>query len=425
MLRKLQISFISILLLIPMTLSIKADANDIIPLDKLDIGSQVYLLMDRDDRQVLAEKDSQKLIHPASITKVLTAITAIEMIEPLDLKQVITIDYAVYDGIDEEASIVGFTIGEKVTLEDILQGIMLPSGADATRALSYHLYQDTEKLAEYMNDKAKEIGMKNSNFVNTTGLDDENHMSTAYDLAILVDYALENEVFRKLYLSKEYTTSKTEQHPEGIVLKDGNLLLADKMEKNYIIGAKSGYTDGAQRALSSLAKNGEKELILITILNDEIYNKSGPVEDAEMVYNRVFNEFKEVTAINKSTIFDTLLVENAVDYDYQVDEDIRVFIPKDLNMKDLKIEIKDKPQGLIAPVEEESNLGVLEISYNDKIIHRENLKNAEVIPIKLSKVILDFLTSLGIIFGLALAFILVFLLIYKSIMKRRRRRRYH
>ena len=425
MLKKLQISLLSILLLLTFTLNISADENDIIPLDNLDIGSEVYLLMDRESKQILSEKNSQELVHPASITKVLTVITTIEMMEPLNLKQEINIDPAVYQDIDPEASIVGFMINEKVTLEDILQGIMLPSGADATRAISYHLFQDTEELALAMNTKAQEIGMKNSNFVNTSGLDDDKHLSTAYDLALLVDYALENEVFRKLYESKEYTTSKTTQHPEGIELIDRNLEYAESLDNNYIVGAKSGYTDAAQRALSSVATNGEKEYIFISVLNENILSKKGPIDDANLAYNRIYNEYKQITAINTEMVIDTLLVEDALDYEYQLAEDVRIYIPKELNTSDLKIEIKDKPEGLKAPVEAKSNLGILEISYNDKIVYRQTLLNEATIPVKLSKVILDFMISLAIILVILLIVISIFILIWRSIIKRRRKRRYY
>lgn len=423
MLKKIQKAFLSLIILFTMTLPIEAEGTQIIPLDQLDLGSEVYLLYDRDSKRVLAEKDSSLLVHPASITKVLTVITAIELMEPLNLKQEIIIAPEVYQGIDPEASIVGFRINERVTLEDILQGIMLPSGADATRAISFHLFQDTEKLAEAMNTKAKEIGMFDSNFVNTSGLDHDLHLSTAYDLALLVDYALENEVFRKLYKSETYTSSSTEQHPQGVEMTDGNLKYANSVENNYIIGAKSGYTDGAQRALSSLGSDGNKELIFVSLLNDDITRRTGPVDDANMVYARAFEDFKEVTALNKNTVFDLLQVENALDYEYFVKDDIRVFIPKDLAKSDLKVEIKGKPQALVAPVEAETLLGVLEISYKDKVIYQGPLTNAEEIPVKLSKVLLDFFKTFFFITALALSFVAIFILSVRSFNLRKHRRR--
>ena len=423
MLKKTQKALLSLLILFTMIHPIRAEGHHIIPLDQLDIGSEVYLLYDRDSKQVLAEKDSSIPVHPASITKVLTVITAIELMEPLNLKQEIAIAPEVYQEIDPEASIVGFRINERVTLEDILQGIMLPSGADATRALSFHLFQNTEKLAEAMNTKAKEIGMHNSNFVNTSGLDDDSHLSTAYDLALLVDYALENETFRKLYKSETYTSTKTEQHPEGVEMSDGNLKYANTLENNYIIGAKSGYTDGAQRALSSLGSDGNKELIFISLLNDDIARRTGPVDDANLVYTRAFEDFKEVTALNKNTVFDLLQVENALDYEYFLEEDIRVWIPKDLAISDLKLEIKGKPEGLVAPVEADTLLGVLEVSYKDKVIYQGPLINSEVIPIKLSKVILDFLKTFFFITALALSFVSIFVLSVRSYKIKKHNRR--
>ena len=421
MIKKLQITLLSLLMTFSLTLSINAKTDDIIPMDQLELGGEVYLLMDRDSKAILAEEKSNEQVAPASLTKALTAITVIETMEPFDLNQDIKVDPQVFIGIDLEASIVGFHAGEVVSLEDILQGIMLPSGADATRAISYHLYRDTEALAEAMNEKAQDIGMHDSNFVNTTGLDQENHYSTAHDLALLIDYALENEVFRDLYKSVEYTTSKNDYHFEGIELQDRNLMYAQTFEDNYIIGAKSGYTDDAQRALSSLAQHEGKELILITVKNPNIFNRFGPIDDAQKIYKRAFNDYKEITAINKNTVFDTLEIKHALDYEYALEKDLRVYIPKDLNTNDLKIQIKDKPMELIAPVEPGETMGILEVSYNDKIIYRETLQTDTVVPIKLSTVIFNFAVSFATIVAMALGLVGLFVLFYRSIAKRRRR----
>lgn len=417
MTKKISIFVLSSFIFLANISPIKAIEQNIIPLEQHGIESQHYILYDRSNKSILSEKNAHEKVHPASITKALTLITAIEMIEDKDFDKIIKVDPEIFNGLDPIASLAGFEANEEITLRDAFYGLMLPSGADASRIISHYLSGSPEGLNEYMNQKAKEIGMKNSNFVNTSGLDDENHLSTAYDLALLIDYSLNNDLFREIYESRTYTSSKTKEHPDGIEFVDLNLEYADKFETPIIKGAKSGYTELAQRSLSSYAQKDKQELIFISIFNPSREDRKGPVDDAIIAYDRAFNDYKLITAINKNTIFDSLEIKNANDFVYVLDEDINVYIPKDLDLKDLKVEIKNKPEGLVAPLEAKTALGTLEISYNDKIIYRQPMTNKEEIKIKFTKVLWDFMKVFLSILAIAIAFVLVFLYLFKSFTK--------
>ncbi len=407
-----------LIIILGWTQIIPVSAKGIVPLDEKKIKSSVYLLMDRENKEILDEKDSHQLIHPASITKVLTTITALEMLEDIDLENTYyTIEEEVFIGLDPIASVAGFEPHEKRSLKDILYGIMLPSGADATRAISMFLTKDPEGLSKEMNKKAKEIGMKNSHFVNTSGLDHPDHLSTAYDLALLVDYALENEEFRNIYQSREYLAAKNEQHPNGIEFHNRPLVLADKEDEHFIRGAKSGYTEKAGLSLSSWAVKGSQELIFISSgIFEEKANYKWPVRDALYAYQRSMVDFQKVTAVHRQTILDSIPIKNAQDFQFKVEEDINVYIPKDLNLKDLQIQIVNKPQDLIAPVEAKTPMGTLKISYHDKLIHQENIQNKKTIPVLWTQVIKEFLK---ILFDIALILALILASIYWALKKKR------
>ena len=151
-----------------------------------NISATFAIVIDRDTNQILAEKDADTKMYPASMTKMMTAIIAIENLT--DLNQQITITQDMIAGlIEQNASLAGFKVGDTPTVQDILYGIALPSGADATNAAAFTISGSIEAYVDLMNEKAQAIGMTNTHFVNTTGLHDENHYSTArYGKAITI-----------------------------------------------------------------------------------------------------------------------------------------------------------------------------------------------------------------------------------------------
>lgn len=258
--------------------------------DKLRSSSAILIRLD--DYAILMQKNSEDRIYPASLTKIMTAIVAIENLP--DLKEEIKLTDSTFQGLYEaDASMAGFQPGERVRAIDLLYGAILPSGAECCVGLAERIAGSERNFAEMMNQKAKKLGMNNTHFENSTGLHDENHYTTVKDLSVLLSYALQNELFREIFTSSRHSTRPTNIHPDGITYYS---TLFEKLKfKNQniingeILGGKTGYTDNAGLCLASLAKVGKHEYILITAgakgnQHSEQYN----VTDAIAVYNGIY-----------------------------------------------------------------------------------------------------------------------------------------
>ena len=163
--------------------------------EELDIYSKSAILYNMDDDIILYEKNSEERTSIASLTKIMTCIVAIENIDNLDQKIILKSD--VFTGLAEAgASVAGFRVGENVTFRDLLMGALLPSGADATRALALNISGSESEFVNLMNNKAIELGLKDTHFENTTGLESSNHYSTVKDISIILKYALKNQTFK-------------------------------------------------------------------------------------------------------------------------------------------------------------------------------------------------------------------------------------
>lgn len=238
------------------------------PLPSVDLSqmdSKSAILMRLSDGQVIAEKDADTRIYPASMTKIMTALVAIEHLT--DMNQLITIDAATYDQLYlQEASMAGFAPGDQVKAIDMLYGVLLPSGAECCLGLAQTLYGSESAFVEQMNAKAQELGMTNTHFVTSTGLHDPEHYTTARDLTKLLTYALQNETFRTIFCAHDYTTSPTASSPEGLHFLSTTFkkLESSALNGGELEGGKTGYTSDAGQCLASLAKINEVEYILVT-----------------------------------------------------------------------------------------------------------------------------------------------------------------
>lgn len=225
----------------------------------LEIHSKEVIVYDLNDDKIIYEKNSNNKVSIASLTKILTTITAIEMIDDLDKTLIVTEN--MLKDIYWDASVAGIKVGDTLTYRDLLYGAMLPSGADATQTLAISLKGNDISFIHEMNVLANKIGLKNSNFVNTTGLDNNNHYSTAYDIVKLLKYSLKNKTFKEIFGTREY------------YLKTGLLVEATikkyNQKYNYDIsrikGSKTGYTDNAKQCLASLIEFNNHEIIIVTL----------------------------------------------------------------------------------------------------------------------------------------------------------------
>ena len=247
------------------------------------------ILTELDSGQVIAVHNEDARIYPASLTKIMTAVLAIENTEDLD--QTITLPEDIFPPLYEQgASMAGFQPGEEVRLRDLLYGILLPSGAECCLAFADRIAGSEEQFAVMMNEKAKELGMKDTHFTNSTGLQDSDHYSTVKDISILLRYALKNDTFRTVFTARRYSTSPSNLHPEGFTFYSTMFQSLEDREvaDGEILGGKTGYTKEAGLCLASLARIHGKEYILVTA-KAEGNHETEPfhILDAVSVYNQI------------------------------------------------------------------------------------------------------------------------------------------
>lgn len=222
--------------------------------------SEYGLLIDLRDNRVIAEKYGKTRINPASMTKILTVLVAAEHIEPEDLDDKFTMTLEITDyGYIHDCSSAGFEKDEVVTVRDLFYGTVLPSGADAAVGLSVYVSGSQEAFVELMNEKLEELGLsETAHFTNCVGIYDENHYCTAYDMAMIMEAAIENELCREVLTAHTYTTSETTQHPEGIIISNWFLRrIEDKEGGEGVVCAKTGYVAQSKSCAASYAEDKE------------------------------------------------------------------------------------------------------------------------------------------------------------------------
>ena len=372
--------------------------------------SSNYILIDQDSGEILASKNPTERVHPASITKVMTLITALELLKDTPLSTTFTVPKEVFEGLTSIASIADFNIGDTLPLSDYLYGIILPSGADATRIISMYLTQTPEGLAKDMNILAEKIGMKNTNFENTSGLDEDNHYSTVEDLSLMVQYALKNDTFKHYYTTVEHTTSPTSKHPEGIKFINTFLKGALDLDFPELYGAKSGYTELAERSLSSVATDGTMNLIFVSTNAPRENKQNTNLLDAINIYKLAFKNYQKITLQKTGDIIGLLDIKLlAKPYEVIAPRDITQFFPMNLNFENLKLEF-EPANALVAPIVEGSMLGTVHYTLEDEVLLSEDIHAVNTINKSLRYRILNIVKIIIIGFisliGLALIAIL-------------------
>ena len=288
----------------------------------LDYYARSYIVMDYNTGEILEGKDYHLIRSVASISKIMTAIVAIEN-SSLDTYVKVSDNILKAYG-----SSIYLKIDEVVIMEDLLYGLMLRSGNDAAVTIANGVSGSEEKFVELMNNKAGEIGMKNTTFHNPSGLDvdDEGNLSTSYDMALLMKYAMNNEIFRKITSTKEY---RSKNH--GVWLNKNKLL----RQYEFINGGKTGFTTKARRTLVTSAKKDDTELIIVTL------DCGGDFAMHKSIYERYFDNYKTFRLLKNG-------VNSFEEYDLICDSNISVTIEKN-NIKNSSIiyEIKNNDAEVI------------------------------------------------------------------------------
>lgn len=415
MFKKLLSIFISLIIIFSGAIPACAQGEDVA------LSAQNAIVIDEESGRILYEKSAKEKMYPASITKILTIICALEMVDDLD--ETVTITQSDIDTVWETgASSANFEVGETVTYRDVFMGAMLPSGADACRALANNTCGNQENFVKEMNALVKKLGLTDSHFVNTTGIHDDNHYTTVYDMAVITQYAMQNEKFVEIFNRYQYNSTNGKHQWIKKVLYNAK---KSRIDTSMITGCKSGYTIKAQHTLSSaLNINGHTYICVVGYsTNKENYDHCS-INDTLALGRYISSHYQYVNLNQKGEKIKTLKVKNGKEdsFDIKLNHDINAVLPNNYDQGKIKYEYQfDK---LTAPVKKGEKVGTLEVSYDGEHFYSETFKAPKAVEKDTYTVILDTVVSvIPWVLGVFIILIIALLVVRKIIIKRRRRKR--
>ena len=243
------------------------------------IESEAAVLMDARTGQILFEKNMHERLYPASITKIMTVLLGVEN---ADLDETVTMSHDAVFSIELGASHIALDEGEQISMEQALMAAMLPSANEACNGIAEHISGSVPAFVQLMNERAAQAGALNTNFANANGLSDPQHLTTAYDMAMITKAAVQNPQFRRIFGTSHYIIAPTNKQVETRYLwAEHKMFECGRYEYDGVIGGKTGYTRASGNTLVTLAQRGERELIVVAIrsLNQAVYTDTAALLD--------------------------------------------------------------------------------------------------------------------------------------------------
>lgn len=365
MLKKL-LTVVLVLNILSLTALATDEENTIEPLP--EVTADAYMLISQETQTVLAEHNIDAKIYPASTTKILTAIIVLENAE---LDDMVTMTDEMYNLIPIGSSHASIDRGETMSVEELLYCLMLPSANEAAIELAYHVGGDLEGFAEMMNEKAVELGATNSNFVNPHGFHDDNHYTTASDMAKITLYACENEKFNEIVNTAQKSLVASNTKSESRIIYTTNHLIfrtSDSRYYEYAKGIKTGYTDAAGYCLVSRAEKGTESLISL-VFNaklDSETNENRVYPETKALFEWGFNNFDTMELLDLSKPMHEIAVTLSVESDYVLLRPTTMvtgLVPINYDVNNITYDY-DLPENLVAPVIENQIVGTVDVYYD-------------------------------------------------------------
>lgn len=256
--------------------------------ETLQLASQAAVLMDADTGVVLYEKNMNEQLYPASITKLMTALLAMETLEP---EQVLTVSQTAVNAVPRTSSHIGLLAGERLTVDQALYAIGMESANDAANVLAEAVSGSLEAFAEKMNEKARELGALNTHFTNANGLPDSGHVTTAYDMALITAAALKQEGLATYFSTVNYTLSATNLSSARSFANKDRLLPGGQYYYDGVLLAKTGWTSSAQGTFAAAVRKGQTTLVAITLKSPLLEDK---YKDTHKLLDYGFSHYSSV-----------------------------------------------------------------------------------------------------------------------------------
>ncbi|WP_425061116.1 D-alanyl-D-alanine carboxypeptidase DacB [Sporomusa carbonis] len=322
-----------------------------------EVTAKAAIVIEASTGKVLYEKNAEERRYPASTTKIMTLITALEYGK---LDDIVTTSA---NAANTEGSSLWLSPGEQLKMLDMLYGVMLVSGNDATVAIAEHISGSVDKFARLMTEKAHAIGAENSNFTNTSGLPDENHYTTAHDLAKITAYGYKNPLFAQI-VSTEHKVIPWpgKDHDRDLYNENKMLWLYDGAN-----GVKTGYTDAAGRCLVSAAKKNGIQLVAVVLDSEYMW------DDSIKLLDYGYTQLQQVPVIRHGDILKTVKVNEGKTSDIKLVATNDITVPMADNERDKFTTVVDAPTKLDAPVTSGQKLGTVKVLYNNKEVASSDL----------------------------------------------------
>ena len=307
--------------------------------EEISVNPPNAIVMEMNTGTILYDKNSKEARYPASITKIMTTMLALENSE---LNEMVTFSDEAID--NTEGSGIARDYGEQMTMEDCLYAIMLESANECAYAVAEHISGSIEAFADLMNAKAKELGCVNTNFVNPHGLHDDNHYTCCYDMALIAKAAYENETFRIITSTKARMIPPTNKHAEETPLQNHNKLLHRYQKGNYVYeyctGGKTGYTTNANATLVTFAEKDGMALVCVVMNTDGVSEWT----DSRALFDYCFDNFQLLNVSENETGYEVQKEVNANSLSgnppfVELDKNACILLPKTVEFAEAESEV--------------------------------------------------------------------------------------
>ena len=372
-------TIVFILLISPILLATDINTEDYNP-DNISTNSPSIILMDAVSGKVLYSKNAFERRYPASTTKLMTAILTLENCK---LNDKVTISHDAIYNVPVGYSHANLREGEVLTVEQLLNVLLVPSANDAAYALAEHVAGSVDKFSEMMNNKAKELGCLDTHFVNPNGIHNDDHYSTAYDLSLIGQYAMQFDDIMRIAMVNQYTLPKTNKYDkEDRIFNATNGLITKNDEYYYpeATGLKTGYTDKSGYCIVTTAKKDDVELLAVVFGSDTIKDR---YEDCINLFNYGFENYSHKSLVKKNDVIDSIYVNGATNETKELNvlakDDINVLMKNSigLNNVDRKVEINEN---LSAPIAENDVIGKISYVVDGETFSTDLVAEHAVVP---------------------------------------------
>lgn len=337
------------------------------------IGAEAAILMEADTGAILYAKNIHEELYPASTTKLMTGLLALEN---SSMDEIVTFSYDSIHNIESSSSRIGIDVGEQLTMEQCLYGLLLGSANEVAYAIAEHVGHSYSNFVQMMNDRAKSLGLQNTHFVNANGLPNEDHYTSAYDLAIIAKECFQNESLATISGSTRYVIPPTNIQSEERPLDNHHLMLPGyKYAYDGVVCGKTGYTSLARQTLVTLATRGDMRLICV-IMKEEAPDQ---FIDTQKLFDYGFNQFQKLNiaanekkyTLNSATFFNTNLdIVGSSKPILSINNNGYIVLPKQSSFTDADVQIEYLASG-------SNSVATLKYSLNSQYVGETTIDYAD------------------------------------------------